>query len=89
MTLWQEILSSKYSDSCFYTSFSELADEFNTTEAAIGKAVKALKRRRAMCLNVEYADGTETKVRPQPFSKKSKLARSRLKRLRRTPCGCK
>lgn len=60
-TLWQTILSD-YGSECYLLSFSELADEYGTTERAIGRAMAALKRRRALCATIEYSDGRELRL---------------------------
>ena len=79
MTLWQEILSD-YGDACYFMSFADLADEYNTTERAVGKAMTAIRRRGAMCGTLEYADGRKLKL-------KMRATRKIPRRVKRS-CGC-
>lgn len=83
MTLWQQILSD-YGDACYFMSFEELADEYDTTEMGIGNAVAAIKRRGALCATFEYADGSEMKLRMRKNVKKKKAQR----RPKKKNCGC-
>jgi len=79
MTLWQEILAD-YGDACYSMSFEFLASEYSTTEMAIGKAMGAIERRGAMCGTLEYADGSERRLKMRPLPKK--------RRKRTGGCGC-
>lgn len=81
MTLWQEILLD-HGDACYRLSFEDLADEYNTTEMAIGNAIAAIKRRNAMCGSVEYANG-------DLLSLKKMVRKKRQPKRKRQPCGCR
>jgi len=80
MRLFQRILSD-YGDSCYFLSFDDLADEYGTTPRAIGRAIQALRRRRAFCGSLEYANGDVVEIKMNSKKKKTKKRRA-------NSCGC-
>jgi hypothetical protein len=54
VALWQEILTD-YGDACYFMSFSELAEEYGTTERSAYQAIAAIGRKGAICGSVIIA----------------------------------
>jgi hypothetical protein len=79
--LWIRILSD-YGQACYKHSYIDLAEEYNTTEMGIGKAIAAIERRAAMCGTVEYADGSLRVLKTKTQKRRSKPRR------KKRACGC-